>query len=168
MKKAPTGILGRISWRAKLIFVLLLAVIAAAAVVLAFGAGFGTSMVLSETNQKDKCSENGGTWNAEKKLCVKETVTPQATGEATWPFDTFSCGDGTKFTFKVLDGDKERFQVIGTAAVHELSLISDSGPLRYQDDEISVTPDGTEAQVTQRKTGTKTLCTMDDANISQE
>lgn len=149
-------------------FVLLLAVIAAAAVVVAFGAGFGTSMVLSETAQKDKCSENGGTWNAEKKLCMKETAVPQASGEATWPFDTFSCGDGTKFTFKVLDGDKERFQIVGATTSHELSLISDAGPLRYQNDQVIVTPDGTEAQVTDRKTGVKTLCTMDDANLSQE
>jgi hypothetical protein len=167
MKKEMSGAIRRITWKAKLIVILILLVGAAFSLVAAFAAGFVTGTVLGETSREDACRGMEATWDADNKLCIKaQAVQPTLQPLTDVTGDAYGCGDGTTFTLQV--GSSSVLFARDGQAPRTLATVSEGSLTRYEDDGVIVTPDGLDATFEDKAAGTKTACTMEAPELSQE
>ena len=152
------GFLARISWRAKLIVLLSLFVAASLALVMAFAAGFATSMVMTETGAKDRCASAQGSWDDGKDLCTLQPQKAEAASEVT-DAETYSCADGRGLAIQTPAPEKRRIMV-SDGAVHE--VVQDiPGATTFADPEVRLSLDGPDVFYQDRVTGNGVLCSRD-------
>jgi hypothetical protein len=74
------GFLARLSGRVKVILAIVLLIGGFFALVLAFGAGLVTGLVIDANRAQSRCDESGGTWDAAERTCAKAAQAPAAQG----------------------------------------------------------------------------------------
>lgn len=160
------ALMPRMSMKAKIIIALVLLVLVAFGLVVAFAAGFVTGAVLKETSLRDDCIKREGVWNAENEMCAPKVIAP-----APLPYsstaDEYACGDQSRFTLESISTTTTRFALAG-AAPRDLAVITEGILTRYEDAMVAIVPDGIDATYTNKQMGTSVACTMVNPQESQE
>lgn len=165
MREAPTrerkGILKRISFKAKLIAILVILVVAAFALVAAFAAGFATGSMIATTSQRDVCIGIDGTWSEENSICYEPAAFAPEPPESVVATTSYSCGDGSSFVLETVTTNTVRLVPGDGSAPRILDWEDPTANITtWTDGQVSLTLVGPEGQYRDAAKGTNVSCAL--------